>query len=68
LSARNLLAGHIVSLRREGATVIVHVDAGSVFEVHVTPGAASSLALAQGNAIWLVIKTHSCRLVAGTPA
>jgi len=68
LSARNVLAGRIVSIRREGATVIVDVDAGCVFEVHVTPGAAASLSLAEGHAIWLVIKTHSCRLVAGAPA
>jgi molybdate transport system ATP-binding protein len=66
LSARNVLAGRIVSIRREGATVIVEVEAGCVFEVHVTPGAAASLQLAAGQPIWLVIKTHSCRLVAGS--
>jgi molybdate transport system ATP-binding protein len=63
LSARNLLPGIIASVRREGATVMVHVDAGCRFEVHVTPSAAASLHLAAARPIWLVIKTHSCRLV-----
>jgi molybdate transport system ATP-binding protein len=63
LSARNVLPGTIASIRREGATVIVFVDAGCRFEVHVTPGAEASLRLAAGQRIWLVIKTHSCRLV-----
>jgi molybdate transport system ATP-binding protein len=68
LSARNLLPGIIASVRREGATVIVHVDAGCRFEVHVTPSAAASLHLAASQRIWLVIKTHSCRLVSGEAA
>jgi molybdate transport system ATP-binding protein len=65
LSARNVLPGTITSLHREGATVMVGVEAGCAFEVHVTPGAAASLQLAVAQPIWLVIKTHSCRLVAG---
>ncbi len=64
LSARNVLPATIISLRREGAMVIVMADAGGArFEVHVTPGAQASLGLVEGHAIWLVIKTHSCRLV-----
>jgi molybdate transport system ATP-binding protein len=63
LSARNVLPGIIRSLRREGATVIAHVEAGPLFEVHLTPGACESLGLAIGSRVWLVIKTYSCRLV-----
>ncbi len=64
LSARNVLPATITSLRREGAMVIVMADAGGAsFEVHVTPGAQASLGLAEHQAIWIVIKTHSCRLV-----
>lgn len=63
LSARNILPGTIQSLRREGARVVAIVDAGGVFEVHLTPGATSSLALSPGRAVWLVIKTHSFRRV-----
>jgi molybdate transport system ATP-binding protein len=37
LSARNAFRGKIVSMRREGVTVIVMVEAHEVFEVHLTP-------------------------------
>jgi molybdate transport system ATP-binding protein len=63
LSARNVIPGRIMSLSQEGTTVIAIVDAGPRFEVHLTPGARTTLHLAEGSAIWLVIKTHSCRLV-----
>ena len=62
-SARNVLAGVIVSMQREGATVILFVQAGATFEVHLTPGASESLRLAAGQRVWLVMKTHSCRVV-----
>jgi molybdate transport system ATP-binding protein len=64
LSARNVLRGTIASIQREGATVIVEVTAGASFVAHVTPGALESLRLVPGKPVWLVIKTHSCRLVA----
>jgi molybdate transport system ATP-binding protein len=64
LSARNVLPGTIVSLRREGTMSVVVVDASPRFEVHVTISAEESLALAVGRSVWLVIKTHSCHLVA----
>ena len=66
LSARNIVPARIISLRREGAMVIAEVDAGRKFEVHLTPGACESLALKPEKQVWLVIKTHSWRLVAGT--
>jgi molybdate transport system ATP-binding protein len=65
LSARNVVPARIRSLRREGAMVIAKVDAGKMFEVHLTPGACESLALNPEQQVWLVIKTHSWRLVAG---
>jgi molybdate transport system ATP-binding protein len=67
LSARNVLPGTVAWMRREGATVIVLVVAGCTFEVHVTPSAAASLRLDVARPVWLVIKTHSCRLVTATP-
>ena len=68
LSARNVLAGSIISMQREGATVILFVQTGARFEVHLTPGASESLRLAAGQRVWLVIKTHSCRIVSsGAP-
>jgi molybdate transport system ATP-binding protein len=63
LSARNVLAGRIVSLDQRGALVAARVDCGVVFTVHVTPGAARALALALEQKVWLVLKTHSCHLV-----
>src|SRR5690348_16532331 len=65
LSARNVVPARIVSLRREGAMVIAELDAGRIFEVHLTPGACESLGLKPEQQVWLVIKTHSWRLVAG---
>jgi molybdate transport system ATP-binding protein len=64
LSARNVLPARIVSLRRESAMVIAEMDAGRIFEVHLTPGAMESLDLRPAGQVWLVIKTHSWRLVA----
>jgi len=58
-----VLPGTVRSLRQEGTTIIVIVDAGHPFEVHVTPGARASLGLAEGGSVWVVIKTHSFRRV-----
>lgn len=63
LSARNILEGAIASLETKGTTVVCRVNAGAIFVVHVTPGAARSLELSAGQRVWLVIKTHSCHLV-----
>ena len=64
ISARNILPGTILSLELRGTLFTVQVDAGLVFTVHVTPGAVRSLHLAAGQQVWLVLKTHSCHLVA----
>jgi molybdate transport system ATP-binding protein len=63
LSARNLLQGKITSLERRGNIVVVRVDCGVEFIVHVTPGAERELELAAGKRAWLVLKTHSCHFV-----
>ena len=63
LSARNELQGRVVSMRREGVQVVVMIDAGATFEVHLTPAAIDSLKLEVGKDVWLVIKTYSCNLV-----
>ncbi len=64
LSARNNFAARIVSIRREGPRVILLIEAGVTFEVHVTPRACDELGLAEGSPVWLVIKSYSCHLVA----
>ena len=63
LSARNVLEGRIVSLRRQDATVIADVDCGARFVVHLTPGARQALALEAGKSVWLVVKTYSCHVL-----
>ncbi|HXJ13350.1 MAG TPA: molybdenum ABC transporter ATP-binding protein [Candidatus Limnocylindrales bacterium] len=63
LSARNILPGTIESVETRGTMVALRVKAGSIFHVHVTPGAIRTLDLCAGLLVWLVIKTHSCHLV-----
>jgi len=65
LSARNVLRGRLVELVAHGPTMIATVDAGARFVVHLTPGGVESLGLRPGSELWLIIKTYSCRLLAG---
>lgn len=64
LSARNVMPGLVVDVTREGPTVVVRVDAGCPFVVHVTPGGAERLQLRPGATVWIVITTYSCRVLA----
>jgi len=67
LSARNVIAGRIVSLEQRGTVVVAQVatipDEPVVFTVHLTPGARRALDLGLDRAVWLVIKTHSCHVL-----
>ena len=63
LSARNTFEGRIVDIKREGIKVMANVDAGIMFEVHITPSAREELQLEPDKMVWLVIKTYSCNLV-----
>ncbi len=63
LSARNVIAGVIRTLEQRDVTVIAHVDCGTDFEVHLTPGAVRSLQLKAGSQVWLVVKTYSCHVL-----
>jgi molybdate transport system ATP-binding protein len=64
LSARNLLAGKVVSLVRRDVIMVARVDVGIEMEVHLTLAARDALQLAPGRDVWLVVKTHSCHLMA----
>jgi molybdate transport system ATP-binding protein len=64
LSARNLLPGKIVSLARRDVIIAARVDVGVEMEVHLTLAARDALGLAPGRDVWLVVKTHSCHLMA----
>ncbi len=64
LSARNILPGRVVSLAQRDVIVAAKVDCGVEMEVHLTLAARDSLQLQPGREVWLVVKTHSCHLMA----
>jgi len=64
LSARNIIPGRIVSLARRDVIAVARVDCGVEMEVHLTLAARDSLQLQPGPEVWLVVKTHSCHLMA----
>jgi molybdate transport system ATP-binding protein len=63
LSARNVISGRILSLRRRDMIISARVDCGVEMEVHLTLAARDALDLREGREVWLVIKTHSCHLM-----
>jgi molybdate transport system ATP-binding protein len=64
LSARNVLPGRVLSLARRDMVIAARVDCGAEFEVHLTLAARDALQLSEGRQVWLVVKTHSCHLMA----
>jgi molybdate transport system ATP-binding protein len=64
LSARNVLPGKLLSLSRRDAIIVARVDCGVELSVHLTLGARDSLALEAGRQVWVIVKTHSCHLLA----
>jgi molybdate transport system ATP-binding protein len=63
LSARNVIAGRLLSLERRDMIISARVNCGIEVEVHLTLAARDALQLAVGREVWLVIKTHSCHLM-----
>jgi len=63
LSARNVIAGSVVSVERRDMIISARVDCGVEMEVYLTLAARDALELAVGKEVWLVIKTHSCHLM-----
>jgi molybdate transport system ATP-binding protein len=67
LSARNIIAGKIISLDRRGtmfvAQVVADADGSVIFTVHLTLGAKRALELEVNRPVWLAIKTHSCHVL-----
>ncbi len=64
LSARNIIAGRLVSREQRDVIVRAGIDCGVKMEVHLTLAARDALQLHPGRDVWLVIKTHSCYLMA----
>lgn len=65
LSARNIVPGRVSSIQQRDVIVSASVDCGVRFEVHLTLAARDSLGLQLGQSVWLIVKTHSCHLMAG---
>ena len=65
LSARNLIAGRLISLEQRDVIVTARVDCGVEMQVHLTLAARDALELRPGREVWLIVKTHSCHLMAG---
>jgi molybdate transport system ATP-binding protein len=63
LSARNVIAGRLLSLERRDMIISARVDCGIEMEVYLTLAARDALGLREGLEVWLVIKTHSCHLM-----
>jgi molybdate transport system ATP-binding protein len=63
LSARNVIAGNIVSLERRDMMISARVNCGVELEVYLTLAARDALHLLPGKEVWLVIKTYSCHLM-----
>jgi molybdate transport system ATP-binding protein len=64
LSARNILPGKLLSLWQRDMVVVARVDCGVEMSVHLTLAARDSLQLTPGRQVWLIVKTHSCHLLA----
>jgi molybdate transport system ATP-binding protein len=66
LSARNILPGRLLSLEQRDVIVAARADCGAEMEVHLTLAARDSLQLHPGHQVWLIVKTHSCHLMAAS--
>jgi molybdate transport system ATP-binding protein len=64
LSARNIIAGKVVSLAQRDVSILAKVDCGVEIQAQLTLAAREALLLETGKEVWLVIKTHSCHLLA----
>jgi molybdate transport system ATP-binding protein len=64
LSARNIVSGEVTSLIQRDLIVAAMVDCGVNMEVHLTLAARDELGLQPGREVWLIVKTHSCHLMA----
>ncbi len=64
LSARNIIPGEMKSLEQRDVIVLATVNCGVEMQVQLTLAARDSLHLRSGHRVWLVVKTHSCHLLA----
>ncbi|MCL5670086.1 MAG: molybdenum ABC transporter ATP-binding protein [Acidobacteria bacterium] len=62
-SARNLLAGKVKHLLRDGERVELIAGCGVDLKVRITPQAAQALELAPGVEVYLLIKANACHVL-----
>jgi molybdate transport system ATP-binding protein len=60
ISAGNVLDGVVRDIEIVEGQAIIRVDAGEIFTVRLTMGAVQALGLANGQSVFLIIKTRSC--------
>ena len=63
ISAQNILPATISNVHRVESRVLVYADCGVPLVVEVTPEAAASLQLHQGQAVYLIVKSSSVMLM-----
>jgi molybdate transport system ATP-binding protein len=64
LSARNVIPGKVVSLAQHDVIVEARVDCGVELIAQLTLAARDDLRLQPSRRVWLIVKTHSCHLMA----
>lgn len=64
ISAQNILPGKLIALTQQDVILTATVDIGIRLTVHLTLAARDSLGLQPGSDVWLIVKTHSCHLMA----
>jgi len=65
LSARNVVPGTVRRIEQRDVIIAAAIEcSGTEFEVHLTLAAREALQLAPGKSVWVVVKTHSCHLMA----
>ncbi|MGH9567501.1 MAG: ATP-binding cassette domain-containing protein, partial [Candidatus Angelobacter sp.] len=64
ISAQNILPGKLIALTQQDVILTATVDIGIRMAVHLTLAARDSLGLRPGSDVWLIVKTHSCHLMA----
>jgi len=64
LSARNVLAGRVLSRVQRDVMVVTRIDCGVEMQVHLTLAARDALQLQPGCEVWVIVKTYSCHLMA----
>lgn len=64
LSARNVIPGKVSSLEQRDVIIVATVNCGVEMRTQLTLAARDSLHLRTGSIVWLIVKTHSCHLLA----